>query len=113
MSKKVLSIIGTFVFGSIGIFCTIYYFSKFYIQGSLTFEHDMIVGFSIIATMIVVSLILGMVLYVKLCIIEQQNVSLSNQVSCLSKELEKFHYSEMDSIKDNMECILDLDEGRK
>lgn len=105
MVKKVLSLIATFVFGGIGIFCMIYYFGKFYINGSLKLEHNMLFCFAIVVTMIIISLIFGMILYV-------QNLRLSSQISHLSKELEQFHYSEMSLIKSNMECILDLEEGR-
>lgn len=110
--RRVLGIVPTFVFGTIGVFCIVYYLSKFYTKGFVEFNHNAIIGFSIVATMIIISLISSMIIYVKLCKMENKNVELSNQISHLSKEIEKFHYSEMESINSNMECILDLDERR-
>ena len=103
MVKKILGIITTFVFGGIGIFCMVYYFGKFYIEGSLNFEHNILIWFSIVCAMIIMSLVCSMIMY----------INMSNQISHLSKEVELYHYSEMSSIKSNMECILDLDERGK
>ena len=90
------------VFSSIGIFCMLYYSAKYYTQGRLSFEHNAIVGFSIVCTMIIICLILNMYNAIR-------NDQLKDQISELSKQLERYHYAEMKATENNMECILDID----
>ena len=63
------------------------------------------------AVIILLSLILGMIANFKLDILEKQNEELLNEVFHLSKTIQNNHYSELSAIKNNMECILDLNKG--
>ena len=97
----------TFGFSFAGMFCISYYIEKFYVNKGIEYNQIEMVRFSIAFAIIMISLIISILNYLKLNSVRKQNIELSNQIFHLSETLDKYHYSQLSAIEDNMECILD------
>lgn len=95
----------------ISIFCVVYYTIKYYCEKSLMFGEKQLFIWTVIIVIIMFCLVIGIVNYLKLNVVKEQNQELLMQASHLSKKIEEYHYSEMNNINSTMECILDLDKG--
>lgn len=94
--KKALTVLGSFV----SILCLCYYASKYYLDGSLFIGSESVWFFTIIISFTLFGLIMGVINCYKVD-------SLRKQISELSDKLDSYHYSEMKSIHNNMEAMLD------
>lgn len=101
----------TIVFSVFGMFCILYYCGKYFIEKHLYFEENTMLYFYLVMTVVIFGLVMSILNYKKIDKLQLQNNQLLDEVSHLCKIVEEFHYSEMESIKSNMECILDLDKG--
>lgn len=104
---KVKSTILT-IFASIGIFCIIYYTSKFYMERHLCFTDKMLVGWTIVGTLICISLIIGIASLWKIDKIERQNDEMKDILLKMSEDSEEYYDSLCHHLQNSRELSLDI-----
>lgn len=100
--KKILNAIFSVVFGIIGITCILYYSNKFYTQKFLNFESNDLLSFCVLASMIIISLIIGILSYFKLQKMEEKLRKITEENNKLLLCVTENHFSGLSAIKDNM-----------
>lgn len=104
------------LFSIIGIFCIVYYTSKFYLEGELCFGSNMLVSWTIIVSLIIISLIVGLHALWKVNKIERQNNEMKDILLKLAEDSEEYYDSLCHHLQNSRELSLDIfDElqGRK
>lgn len=99
--KKIIYGISTIIV----IPCLIYYNSRFFITKELYFGDGYLIPFTIIVSLIIGTYIIDYILFRK---IDKLQAIIIKQGEELNVRLIKNHFSEIEYIKNNRECILDM-----
>ena len=96
------------LFSTIGILCMFYYTRKFYSDGGLGFNTDMIMAWTIIVIMISFSLIVGTLSLWKIEKVERQNKEMKEILLKLAENSEDYYDSLCHHLQNSRELSLDI-----
>ena len=96
------------LFSTLGILCMFYYTRKFYSDGSLEFNTNMIMAWTIIVIMISFSLVVGTLSLWKIEKVEKQNKEMKEILLKLAENSEDYYDSLCHHLQNSRELSLDI-----
>ena len=96
------------LFSTLGILCMLYYTRKFYIEGELILGKNMLVAWTIIVAMIVISLVVGTLSLWKIGKVEKQNKEMKEILLKLTENEENYYDSLCHHLQNSRELSLDI-----
>lgn len=86
-----------------------YYIIKYYIHGSLNFEQSMIVIFTLLSSLMIIGILLGVYNAYQNLKLHNQNLALHNEIVELNRKIEEYHYDNIEYHENNRDILLDLE----
>ena len=96
------------LFTLLSIFCIVYYTSKFYFEGELFFDNKMILAWTIIVVLIILSLSVGLFSVWKVYKLDKENLELKELVLQLNEHSENHYDSLCNYLLNSRELSLDI-----
>lgn len=87
--------------------CVVYYISKYYIQGSISFEKSLISGFTLICSLLILGVILGVYNAYQNYQLKKENLQLEKIIFDLSNKVDNYHFDNLEYQNGTRELILD------
>ena len=104
MAKKLV----VSLFSIMSIFCMVYYSCKFYQEHQLVFDDRHLLPWAIIITMIIISLIIGLIAVWRVEKVEKQNNEMKSILLQLAEDSEEYYNSLCHHLQNSRELSLDI-----